>query len=945
MALDQFKTQVLLLHSERRILDALSSDFGDHYTVHCATSGSEALNTLGETPINVIISAQDLPGMSGVEALREAKKRSPETVGILLAGSADTDVEALVGADEVFEVVRGNVTGDSLTQLVDQATQQMRLITLAESANDTTASIDDSPEHIVMETSDNGSTIVTGTHGRLEAIDPEEAAADAAVGTQSIDILVLTKDGDFLTTVKQSSRGMHNVHHGTTLKQANDVIREHKVGVAVIDAALVGEKVEQLTLHLRRRSSRLVAIVAGRRDDGEMLMDLINRGRVYRFLLKPVSPGRARLAIEASVRHHLEAPDAAFRIEGEPAAKARPKKPPRPAAPPPAPAPAPAPQSSANVAPMQGAEPADPPLGSSDESSPIDEGLSAAFGGSDTSLKETVADLINTLGDALKGKNDEPTTATEDAPVGTQAATEADSGGLRVGKLLILGVAVAGVAAVAGGLYWLTSGDQPVPAAISPADSRVNAQVTETAVSREREAEPVAEPVAESVAAPVAESVAAPAVESGIAPAVEPVIDVQALLTQARLARDAGQIYSPAGANAIELFAAAVEADPSNDIAAVELDAVIEDALAMAEASLLQSRSDEAAAALRRVARADPDNTRLPFLTAQLSQVQLRTYLAGARIAMRDGRFEDAANLLGAATELDIADRSEIEALAAELGVARSDQRAEEVLSLASARLAEGALLTPPNDNARYFYELVLANDSSNTVARQGLTAVASRLVLQARDEIDAGNLDDAEDLLASARAVDARSSALPAAQSALVAAREAIAARDRRATEERRRVEAERAAEERRAAERRAEEERRAAAQAAAAQTASAEQVASAAQTDPGSQPIAPPAGSADVPAQETVSMSSLARTRYVAPKYPRAAERRGASGWVDVLFTVTVDGTVRDVEVRDSSPQGTFDKAAIRAVEKWAFEPVVEAGEVVDKRAGVRMMFAYEN
>ena len=57
----------------------------------------------------------------------------------------------------------------------------------------------------------------------------------------------------------------------------------------------------------------MVAIVAGRRDDGEMLMDLINRGHVYRFLLKPVSPGRARLAIEASVKHHLEAPDSAFK--------------------------------------------------------------------------------------------------------------------------------------------------------------------------------------------------------------------------------------------------------------------------------------------------------------------------------------------------------------------------------------------------------------------------------------------------------------------------------------------------------------------------------------------------------------------------------------------------------------------------------------------------------
>ena len=87
MALDQFKTQVLLLHSEQSTLDTLSSGFTDRYTVHCATSGSEALNTLVETPINVIVTAQDLPGMSGLEALREAKKRSPETIGILLAGN------------------------------------------------------------------------------------------------------------------------------------------------------------------------------------------------------------------------------------------------------------------------------------------------------------------------------------------------------------------------------------------------------------------------------------------------------------------------------------------------------------------------------------------------------------------------------------------------------------------------------------------------------------------------------------------------------------------------------------------------------------------------------------------------------------------------------------------------------------------------------------------
>ena len=117
--------------------------------------------------------------------------------------------------------------------------------------------------------------------------------------------------------------------------------------------------------HLRKKSKRLVNIVAGRRDDGEMLMDLINRGKLYRFLLKPVSPGRARLAVEASVKHHLEAPSSAFK--SRPAAKvAKPKaapksnaapKPKRKAKAPPKVKPAPKPKPKAKPAPKAKAAP------------------------------------------------------------------------------------------------------------------------------------------------------------------------------------------------------------------------------------------------------------------------------------------------------------------------------------------------------------------------------------------------------------------------------------------------------------------------------------------------------------------------------------------------------------------------------------------------------------
>ncbi|HKJ20748.1 MAG TPA: energy transducer TonB, partial [Woeseiaceae bacterium] len=99
-----------------------------------------------------------------------------------------------------------------------------------------------------------------------------------------------------------------------------------------------------------------------------------------------------------------------------------------------------------------------------------------------------------------------------------------------------------------------------------------------------------------------------------------------------------------------------------------------------------------------------------------------------------------------------------------------------------------------------------------------------------------------------------------------------------------------------------------------------------------------------AGAPNEKVVAISTLTRTKYAAPKYPRVAQRRNLSGWVSIEFTVALDGSVRDVEVRDAEPAEIFDNAAIRAVQKWEFEPVLENGVAVEKRAGVRMMFALE-
>jgi TonB family protein len=380
--------------------------------------------------------------------------------------------------------------------------------------------------------------------------------------------------------------------------------------------------------------------------------------------------------------------------------------------------------------------------------------------------------------------------------------------------------------------------------------------------------------------------------------------------------------------------------------AATEADVVfgppaVEQLINVAEAALLDSRLRDADDALRRVTTLDPANARLPFLTAQLAQAQLRQGLNEARTAIREGRFEDAFDALSAAQTLAaVSGSTEVETLTAELKSARSEQQTDEVLALANASLLSGALLSPPNDNARYYYELVLSNDPENAAAQQGLSTIANRVVLQARTEIDNGNFDVAQELLYDARALDSKNSELVTTANALQAARKS--------------AKAALAARESAKAALAARESAKAALAATAAATAAmqasdterpADDAAPAGIVAEAAEPVAPPVAD-EKPTLDVVpaAVNSLVRLNYVAPKYPRNALRRNLSGWVDIEFTVSTEGTVKDIGARASEPGDVFVGSATRAIEQWRFEPVLRDGVVVEKRAAVRMMFSLD-
>ena len=88
---------VLIVDDEPRVLDALEAVLAAEFRVLRAGQGQDALRRLADEPdVAVILTDQRMPGMSGIELLRQSQERSPDALRIVL--TAHTDVDSLMDA-------------------------------------------------------------------------------------------------------------------------------------------------------------------------------------------------------------------------------------------------------------------------------------------------------------------------------------------------------------------------------------------------------------------------------------------------------------------------------------------------------------------------------------------------------------------------------------------------------------------------------------------------------------------------------------------------------------------------------------------------------------------------------------------------------------------------------------------------------------------------------
>lgn len=268
------RARILFVDDEPRILVAMKALFRGSYDVSTARSGSEAVEMLKQAEVDVVVSDQRMPSMTGVEVLRAARELRPRAIRVLLTGYSD--LSAILGAineGEIFRYINKPWSNQELRATIAAAVKA--------SAVETNAPVPDSPGPLP------GNNVV------------------ALPGAASGDGLLVLDDDEMTCLTLQRVLGKERpVYTAADLPEALDILERHKIGVIITEVQVAGEAVLDLLSALRQHHPCLVAIVlAGQADAGQSI-ELINRGQIYRFLTKPVSEGSLRGSVNLAFRRY-----------------------------------------------------------------------------------------------------------------------------------------------------------------------------------------------------------------------------------------------------------------------------------------------------------------------------------------------------------------------------------------------------------------------------------------------------------------------------------------------------------------------------------------------------------------------------------------------------------------------------------------------------------------
>ncbi len=132
--------------------------------------------------------------------------------------------------------------------------------------------------------------------------EPTQPLTETKLVTESgAGVLLLSEDADLIAGVKKVCAKVP-LHQATTLEVALTQLAAHPVGVLVADMAANESDIDHLSSAVRDVVPDLVLVLASERSDANTLIELINSGQVFRFLLKPLHQNQAKIWLQSALR-------------------------------------------------------------------------------------------------------------------------------------------------------------------------------------------------------------------------------------------------------------------------------------------------------------------------------------------------------------------------------------------------------------------------------------------------------------------------------------------------------------------------------------------------------------------------------------------------------------------------------------------------------------------
>jgi hypothetical protein len=118
-------------------------------------------------------------------------------------------------------------------------------------------------------------------------------------------LLILSRDPALIDTVRKAAPTGMAIRDAESIDDIADRMSASEPGVLLVDSSGTSD-IAAMLAQLTQHFPEMVAVVAGKREDSGALLRLTAEGRVFRFLLTPLSHGQTRLALKAAAAQHID---------------------------------------------------------------------------------------------------------------------------------------------------------------------------------------------------------------------------------------------------------------------------------------------------------------------------------------------------------------------------------------------------------------------------------------------------------------------------------------------------------------------------------------------------------------------------------------------------------------------------------------------------------------